>query len=153
MSAPLRPPVPVGTATEVENRTGPVLTDSAFDQGTRWLLGERLDDLYEERCARTPDDLDVLRHGGMGELFGGIRAPSTLGSFLRGLHWGNVRQLEVVSRRLLAELAATTPVLGRAGAGPSGHRLHPAAGLRRPCWPNSWVGPACRDRAVRPRAP
>jgi hypothetical protein len=28
------------------------------------------------------DDLDVLRHGGMGELFGGIRAPSTLGSFL-----------------------------------------------------------------------
>ena len=24
---------------------------------------------------------------------------------------------------------------------------------RGPCWPNSWVGPACRDRAVRPRAP
>ena len=41
------------------------------------------------------DDLDVLRHGGMGELFGGIRAPSTLGSFLRGFDWGNVRQLEV----------------------------------------------------------
>jgi hypothetical protein len=57
------------------------------------------------------DDLDVLRHGGMGELFGGVRAPSTLGSFLRGLHWGNVRQLEVVSRRLLANLAAATPVL------------------------------------------
>lgn len=57
------------------------------------------------------DDLDVLRHGGMTELFGGVRAPSTLGSFLRGLHWGNVRQLEVVSRRLLAGLAAATPVL------------------------------------------
>ena len=28
------------------------------------------------------DDLDVLRHGGMGELFDGVRAPSTLGSFL-----------------------------------------------------------------------
>lgn len=27
------------------------------------------------------DDLDVLRHGAMGELFAGIRAPSTLGSF------------------------------------------------------------------------
>ncbi len=26
------------------------------------------------------DDLDVLRHGGMGGLFGGVRAPSTLGS-------------------------------------------------------------------------
>jgi hypothetical protein len=57
------------------------------------------------------DDLDVLRHGGMGELFGGVRAPSTLGSFLRGFDWGNVRQVEVVSRRLLAGLATETPVL------------------------------------------
>ena len=60
------------------------------------------------------EDLDVLRHGGMTELFGGIRAPSTLGSFLRGFTWGNVRQLEVVSRRLLAQLASTTPVLADA---------------------------------------
>jgi hypothetical protein len=29
------------------------------------------------------DDLDLLRHGAMARLFGGIRAPSTLGSFLR----------------------------------------------------------------------
>jgi hypothetical protein len=29
------------------------------------------------------DDLDLLRHGAMGVLFGGVRAPSTLGSFLR----------------------------------------------------------------------
>jgi hypothetical protein len=57
------------------------------------------------------DDLDVLRHGGMTKLFGGIRAPSTLGSFLRGFDWGNVRQLEVVSRELLANLAEKTPVL------------------------------------------
>lgn len=61
------------------------------------------------------NDLDVLRHGGMTKLFGGVRAPSTLGSFLRGFSWGNVRQLEVVSRRLLAELAAATPVLTDAG--------------------------------------
>ncbi len=60
------------------------------------------------------DDLDVLRHGGMTKLFGGVRAPSTFGSFLRGFTWGNVRQLEVVSRRLLAELAAATPVLADA---------------------------------------
>jgi len=60
------------------------------------------------------DDLDVLRHGGMTHLFGGVRAPSTLGSFLRGFDWGNVRQLEVVSRRFLVGLAAQTPVLGDA---------------------------------------
>lgn len=61
------------------------------------------------------DDLDVLRHGGMDKLFGGVRAPSTLGSFLRGFGWGNVRQLEVVSRRFLVALAARTPVLADAG--------------------------------------
>jgi hypothetical protein len=60
------------------------------------------------------DDLDVLRHGGMTTLFGGVRAPSTLGSFLRGFDWGTVRQLEVVSRRLLAGLSAQTPVLADA---------------------------------------
>jgi Transposase DDE domain group 1 len=57
------------------------------------------------------DDMDVLRHGAMGELFDGIRAPSTLGSFLRAFHWGNVRQVEAVSRRLLAGLAARAPLL------------------------------------------
>jgi hypothetical protein len=61
------------------------------------------------------DDLDVLRHGAMGELFGGIRAPSTLGSFLRSFTWGNVRQLEAVARRLLAELARQAPLLPGAG--------------------------------------
>ena len=29
------------------------------------------------------DDLDVLRHGAMNRLFGGVRAPSTLGTYLR----------------------------------------------------------------------
>jgi hypothetical protein len=62
------------------------------------------------------DHLDLLRCGGMGELFDGVRAPSTLGSFLRALSWGNVRQLEAVSRRLLAELAARAPVLPDAAA-------------------------------------
>jgi hypothetical protein len=57
------------------------------------------------------DDLDVLRHGAMGELFAGIRAPSTLGSFLRSFTWGNVRQLDAVARRLLAELARQAPLL------------------------------------------
>jgi hypothetical protein len=57
------------------------------------------------------DDMDLLRHGAMGTLFGGIRAPSTLGSFLRSFTWGNVLQLEKVSRLLLAELARRAPLL------------------------------------------
>ncbi len=57
------------------------------------------------------DDMDLLRHGAMPDLFGGVRAPSTLGSFLRSFTWGNVRQLEAVSRELLAELARRTPLL------------------------------------------
>lgn len=57
------------------------------------------------------DDLDLLRHGGMDKIFTGIRAPSTLGSFLRAFTWGNVRQLDKVARHLLAALAAHTPLL------------------------------------------
>ena len=29
------------------------------------------------------EDMDLLRHGGMDRLFDGVRAPSTLGTFLR----------------------------------------------------------------------
>ncbi len=57
------------------------------------------------------DDMDLLRHGAMPVLFGGIRAPSTLGSFLRSFTWGNVLQLEKVSRLLLADLARRAPLL------------------------------------------
>jgi hypothetical protein len=57
------------------------------------------------------EDLDLLRHGAMGRLFGGIRAPSTLGSFLRAFTWGNVRQLETAGRLLLARLARCVPLL------------------------------------------
>ena len=57
------------------------------------------------------DDMDVLRHGAMGALFQGIRAPSTLGSFLRSFSHGNVAQLQKVNRLLLAELAKHTPLL------------------------------------------
>jgi hypothetical protein len=57
------------------------------------------------------DDMDLLRHGAMPTVFGGIRAPSTLGSFLRAFSSGNVLQLEKVSRLLLAELARRAPLL------------------------------------------
>src|SRR6476620_1753797 len=50
------------------------------------------------------DDLDVLRHGGMGKVFSGVKAPSTLGTFLRSFRFGHVRQLDAVSSRVLAGL-------------------------------------------------
>ena len=61
--------------------------------------------------ADTIDGMDLLRHGALPATFGGIRAPSTLGSFLRGFDHGNVRQLGAVHRRLLVNLAEQTPLL------------------------------------------
>ena len=59
------------------------------------------------------DDADVLRTGGTARALGGtVKAPSTLGTFLRSFRWGHVRQLDRVSRELLARAWA-------AGAGPS----------------------------------
>ena len=60
------------------------------------------------------DDLDVIRHGGMTRLFGGVYAPSTLGSFLRAFTHGHTVQLAAVARRLLVSLAARTPILAGA---------------------------------------
>ncbi|SRR5260221_9171803 len=50
-------------------------------------------------------DMDLLRHGATGVLFGEVRAPSTLGSHLRCYTWGNVSQLEKAGRLFPAELA------------------------------------------------
>ena len=57
------------------------------------------------------DDMDLLRHGAMSRLFGGIRAPSTLGSHLRSYTWGNVSQLEKAAREFLVRLAGQAPLL------------------------------------------
>ena len=58
------------------------------------------------------DDADVLRTGGTACTLGGtVKAPSTLGTFLRSFRWGHVRQLDRVSRELLARA-------WQAGAGP-----------------------------------
>src|SRR5487761_411993 len=61
------------------------------------------------------DDMDLLRHGAMDVLFGGIRAPSTLGSHLRSYTWGNVSQLEKAGREFLTGLARRAPLLPGAG--------------------------------------
>src|SRR4051812_12182277 len=57
------------------------------------------------------DDMDLLRHGAMDRLFAGVRAPSTLGTFLRSFTFGHVRQLDAVAARLLVQLTAQTPLL------------------------------------------
>ena len=58
------------------------------------------------------DDADVLRTGGTACTPGGtVKAPSTPGTFLRSFRWGHVRQLDRVSRELLARA-------WQAGAGP-----------------------------------
>ena len=58
------------------------------------------------------DDADALRAGGTVGVPGCVvKAPSTLGTFLRSFRWGHVRQLDRVSRQLLARAWA-------AGAGP-----------------------------------
>jgi hypothetical protein len=63
------------------------------------------------------DDMDRLRHGGMDRLFTGIRAPSTLGTFLRTFTFGHVRQLDAVASRFLAALAKNAPLLPGADQG------------------------------------
>lgn len=58
------------------------------------------------------DDADALRAGGTAAVLGHpLKAPSTLGSFLRSFRWGHVRQLDAVSRQLLKRAWAN-------GAGP-----------------------------------
>ena len=63
------------------------------------------------------DDMDLLRHGGMDRLFTGVRAPSTLGTFLRSFTFGHVRQLDAVASRFLIALAKNSPILAGADQG------------------------------------
>src|SRR6266540_1304221 len=58
------------------------------------------------------DDANALRAGGTSRVLGfSVKAASTLGTFLRSFRWGHVRQLDRVSRELLARA-------WDAGAGP-----------------------------------
>jgi hypothetical protein len=45
------------------------------------------------------DGADLLRAGGFYRVFGGIYAPSTLGSILRSFAHGHVRQLQAAAHR------------------------------------------------------
>jgi Transposase DDE domain group 1 len=57
------------------------------------------------------DDVDRLRHAGNEVAFDEIRAPSTLGTFLRAFTHGHVQQLNAVLRQSLIALAEHTPLL------------------------------------------
>jgi len=57
------------------------------------------------------EDMDLLRHGGMPRLFEQVRAPSTLGTFLRLFTFGHVRQRDAVAARLLPARARAAPLL------------------------------------------
>jgi hypothetical protein len=56
-------------------------------------------------------DMGLLRHGGMNRLFDGVRAPSTLGTFLRSFRFGHVRQLDAVAARFVSGLAQHSPII------------------------------------------
>jgi hypothetical protein len=52
------------------------------------------------------DDIDVIRSGGMKTVFGGVYAPSTVGTLLREFTFGHARQLESVLREHLVAVSA-----------------------------------------------
>ena len=95
----------------------PQLVDRHLDLGHatgRANTGDKLMTLVASALAGGDciDDADELRTGGTARILGGtVKAPSTLGTFLRSFRWGHVRQLDRVSRELLARAWA-------AGAGP-----------------------------------
>lgn len=57
------------------------------------------------------DDVDLVRSGGMKTLFGGVYAPSTIGTLLREFSFGHARQLESVLRHHLAALCDRVDLL------------------------------------------
>ena len=95
----------------------PQLADRCLDLGHapgRANTGDKLMTLVASALAGGDciDDADALRSGGTAGVLGCVvKAPSTLGTFLRSFRWGHVRQLNRVSRELLARAWA-------AGAGP-----------------------------------
>jgi Transposase DDE domain group 1 len=57
------------------------------------------------------EDVDRLRHAGNGRVFARMRAPSTLGTFLRAFTHGHVQQLNQVLREGLVRLAERVDLL------------------------------------------
>ena len=73
----------------------------------------KLSTLIAGMCAGADsiDDVDVLRSGGMQTVFGGVYAPSTVGTLLREFTFGHARQLESVLREHLVALCGRVELL------------------------------------------
>ena len=86
----------------------PQLVDRRLDLGHatgRANTGDKMMTLVASALAGGDciDDADALRIGRTACALGCVvKAPSTLGAFLRSFRWGHVRQLDRVSRELLA---------------------------------------------------
>ena len=76
-------------------------------------LAPKLTTLIAGMCAGADsiDDIDVLRSGGMKSVFGGVYAPSTVGTLLREFTFGHARQLESVLREHLVALCGRVDLL------------------------------------------
>jgi hypothetical protein len=108
------------------------------------------------------DDLDVLRSGATPRLFDDLRAPPTVGSWLRGFTCGHVRQLDALSRVLQwpGQLLGSGP--DRPQPPPTDRRpgLHhlvrptgrpsPARRSATPARPARCCTPGCESRAAAP---
>ena len=82
------------------------------------------------------DDIDVVRSGGMTTLFGGVYAPSTMGTLLREFTHGHARQLESVLRAHLVELCRQVDVL----PGPDARAFVDIDSLLRPVYGHAKQG-------------
>jgi hypothetical protein len=87
------------------------ITDAGYGGGANPVA--KVMSLVAAMCAGADsiDDTDRLRHAAMSAAFEQIRAPSTLGTFLRSFSHGHALQLHRVHRRFLAAPAAHAPLL------------------------------------------
>ena len=112
----------------------PQLVDRHLDLGRapgRANTGDKMMTLVASALAGGDciDDADVLRTGGTACTLGSVvKAPSTLGTFLRSFRWGHVRQLDRVSRELLAMAWKLDPATHHS----------PSIWIRRSARPTDW---------------
>ena len=147
----------------------PQLVDRRLDLGDapgRANTGDKIMTLVASALAGGDciDDADALRAGGTARVLGCVvKAPSTLGTFLRSFRWGHVRQLDRVSRELLSRAWAAgagpgdgpltidldstiCETYGLAKEGRTPPRLHrPAATASTRCWPSPLAPGRCAD--------
>ena len=126
-----RPPWPGTWA--CENSSTITLTSAARRDGAN--TGDKMLTLVASALAGGDciDAADALRAGGtVGVLGCVVKAPSTLGTFLRSFRWGHVRQLDRVSRQLLARAWARW---GRTRRLAPDHRLWTRPSARPMDWP------------------